>query len=134
MDLSVFELSLQHAGALKAVYRLPVCGTAVVIAGENQLRLAGTGDAVLSRTVHIAVSVAGDCDRLLPGTHNRRNPFDHDRRAENRAVQNGADCAVGAFPHLGKVVFLHALGVGVMVAHLTATPYFLFALAASTVT
>ena len=106
------ELRLQHAGALKAVYRLPVCGTAVVIAGENQLRLAGTGDAVLSRAVHIAVSVAGDCDRLLPGTHNRRNPFDHDRRAENRAVQNGADCAVGAFPHLGKVVFLHALGVG----------------------
>ena len=75
MDLSVFELRLQHAGALKAVYRLPVCGTAVVIAGENQFRLAGTGDAVLSRAVHIAVSVAGDCDRLLPGTHNGEIPL-----------------------------------------------------------
>ena len=41
---------------------------------------------------------------------------------------------LGLLPHLVQVIFLHALGVGVMVAHLTATPYFLLARAASMVT
>ena len=40
------------------------------------------------------------------------NAVDQNGRAEDRAVQRGADGAVRAFPHPVELVFLHALGVG----------------------
>ena len=104
------ELALQHAGAVKLVDGLAV--HRAVGRREHKLRLARAGHAVLRRAVDIAKGVAGDGDGGLPGAHDRPDAAHHDRRAENRAVQNGADGAVGALPHLGKVVFLHALGVG----------------------
>ena len=56
--------------------------------------------------------MAGDGDGLLPVLHHRRDPLDHDGSAEHGAVQNGADGAVGGFPHLREPILLHTLGVG----------------------
>ena len=134
MDLSVLNCACSTPGPSNL---FTVCQWAVrrrSVAGKHQLGLAGAGHAVLGRAVDVAKGVARDGDGFFPGAHHRRDTLDHDGRAEHRAVQNGADGAVGALPHLGKVVFLHALALGVMVAHLTATPYFLLALAASIVT
>ena len=61
--------------------------------------------------------------------------LDQDGRAEYRAVQNRTDGAVRALPHLLQVdTHPYGLALGVMVAHLTATPYFLVASAESIVT
>jgi hypothetical protein len=56
--------------------------------------------------------VAGHGNRLFPGTDIGLNPTRQDGGAEHRAVQDGADGAVGTRPHLFQVEFLHALGVG----------------------
>ena len=104
------ELALDHTGAVKIVDGLPEGGA--VGSGEEQFRLAGAGYAVLGGAVDITEGMAGDGDGLLPGAHHGGDALDHDGRTEHRAVQNGADGAVGALPHLGEVVLLHTLGVG----------------------
>ena len=103
-------LPLQDTGTLKVVDRGGLPGA--VVAGVDQLRPAGAGDAELGALVHVAVGVAGNGDGLCPVLDHRFDAVDHDRRAEHGAVQHGADGAVGALPHLVQVVFLHALGVG----------------------
>ena len=57
--------------------------------------------------------MTGDGDGLFPVLHHGVDAVDEDGGPEHGAVQNGADGAVGAFPHLGQLgIFLHALLVG----------------------
>ncbi|MPM76148.1 hypothetical protein SDC9_123144 [bioreactor metagenome] len=100
---------LQHAGALEVVNRL--AEARAVFAGKDQLGLALFRHAVFGAAVYVAIGVTGDCDGLFPVLDDGLDRVDQNRRAEHRSVQNGADGAVGALPHLGEVIFLHALGV-----------------------
>ena len=103
-------LPLEHAGTLKLIDRLaevPAVGP-----GKDQLGHAGARHPVFGGFIHIAVGMTGNGDRLLPGLHHRGNAPDHDGRAEDRTIQNGADGPVGGLPHLGKLVLLHPLLVG----------------------
>ena len=79
-----------------------------VLARVDELDLARARHADLDVFVHIAVCVTRDGDRLLPIAHDRADARNDDRRAEARAVENRANGAVGAFPHLFKPVFLDA--------------------------
>ena len=76
------------------------------------LPIAGTRDAELGALVHIAVGVTGNGDGLFPVFDHRLDAVDHNGCTEHSAVQHSADGAVGAFPHLMQLVFIHALGVG----------------------
>ena len=87
-------------------------GLPAVGGGDHQLRLAGAVHVQLGVFIDIAISMTGDGNGLFPGGDNGVNPLHHHRGAENRAVQQGADGAVGAFPHLLEMIFLHPLGVG----------------------
>ena len=80
--------------------------------GEHQLSLARPGHLDLRILVHIAVCMAGDGDRLGPVLHIGHDAVDQDGGAEYRAVQDGADGAVGALPHLLQVIFLHPGSIG----------------------
>ena len=63
--------------------------------------------------VHVAVGVTGDSDGLFPVLHHGLDGVDQDGGAEHSTVQNGADGAVGALPHLRQLgILLHALLVG----------------------
>ena len=73
--------------------------------------LPAAGNAHLGILVHVAVRMARDGDGLYPVAHARLDALDHDGGAEHRAVEHGADGAVGAFPHLLEIVLLHARGV-----------------------
>ena len=48
----------------------------------------------------------------LPAAYDGLDALDHDGGAEHGAVEQGADGAVGALPHLFEAVLLDALGVG----------------------
>ena len=78
---------------------------------EHQLRLARAGDADFRIAVDVAIGMTGDGNRLLPSADCRANAADENRRAEDRAVEHGANGAVGRLPHLVQVVLRHALGV-----------------------
>ena len=67
---------------------------------------------MIDRRVHVAVGVTGEHDGLGPGGHIGADALADDGRAEHGAVQNAADGAVGALPHLMQVVFAHSLHVG----------------------
>ena len=62
--------------------------------------------------IDVAVGVTGEHDGLLPAGDVGHDAFAQDGRAEDGAVQNAADGAVGALPHLFEVIFAHALHVG----------------------
>ena len=102
--------ALQDAGALEVKDGLT--DFLSVRSREHKLSLAGTGDHHLGILVDIAVGVTRDGDGLFPSADRGGNAFDQDRGAENGAVEDGADRAVGALPHLLEAVFFHALGVG----------------------
>ena len=102
-------LSLYNAGALEVVYRLTERSS--VFAGKYKLRLALFGYAVLRRLVYVSVSVTCDGYRLFPVLYDGLYAVDDYRRAEYRAVKNGAYRAVRALPHLFEVVLLYALSV-----------------------
>ena len=89
-----------------------LAGLGAVGGGVDELDLAGAGDAHLGVLVDVAVGVAGDGDGLFPAADDGLDALDHDGGAEDRAVEHGADGAVGALPHLLEVVLLDALGVG----------------------
>ena len=99
--------ALQYPGALKIVHRLPEAGA--VFAGKDQLRLPLLRHTVLGALIYVAIGVTGDGDGLFPVLHNGLDGIDHDGRAEHRSVQNGADGAVGALPHLMELILLHPL-------------------------
>ena len=101
--------ALQDARALKVVDGLSK-GIAV-LAGEDELRLALFGDAVLGALVQVAVRMTGNGDRLLPVLHDRLDAVDGDRGAEDGAVEDSTDGAVRALPHLMEMVLFHALCV-----------------------
>ena len=101
---------LQHTRACKVHNGQAHLGS--VRGGKAKLGLAGAGNAKLGILVHIAIGVAGDGDGLFPLAHAGGHALYHDGGAEHRTVQNGADGAVGALPHLLEVIFLHPLGVG----------------------
>ena len=101
---------LQNAGSLEIVDRL-AGGLVPSLVGEDQLRLAGTGDAVLDCLVNVAVGVACDGDRLFPAGDDRLDLGNQNRRAENCAVEHGADGRVRRFPELFEVIFLLPLQI-----------------------
>ncbi len=103
--------TLQDAGTFEIINGLTEALVAVLV-GEHQLCLAFGGDTVLGAFVDVTVGVTGDGDGLLPVANSRADGVDEDGRAEHGAVQYGADGAVGGLPHLGEVIFLHALLVG----------------------
>jgi hypothetical protein len=78
--------------------------------------------------------VAADDDRLGPARHQARHVLADDRLAEDHAAQDVADGAVGRLPHFLRLNSFTRASSGVMVAHLTPTPTFLIASAASMVT
>ena len=82
-----------------------------VFIGIKKLRLA-LADLHIHRLINIAVRMTGDDDGLFPRGDIGRYAVEQNGRAEHRAVQRGADRAVGTFPHLFQPVFFHALGVG----------------------
>ena len=101
--------ALGHTGPVVLVHELANLGA--VLAGVHQLHLAGAGHADLRVLVHVAVGVTGNGDGLDPVTHAGFDARRVDGSAEHRAVQHGADGAVGALPHLLQVVLVHAGGV-----------------------
>ena len=101
--------ALGDARAVELVDELARLGA--VGGGVDELHFAGTGNAQLRVLVHVAVGVAGDGDGLYPVVHARLDARHGDGRAEHRAVEQGADGAVGALPHLLQVVLVHARGV-----------------------
>lgn len=62
--------------------------------------------------VLVAETVAGDDNGLVPVTDNARNIFANDRLAENCAVKDVADGAIGAAPHLFEPEFFDARFIG----------------------
>ena len=102
--------ALHDARAVEFMHQLALLGT--VGRGIDQLDLAGAGNTHLGVLVHVAVRMAGQRDGSLPVAHARLDAAHHDRGAEHRAVEHGADGAVGALPHLLEAVFLHTSGVG----------------------
>ena len=56
--------------------------------------------------------MTGNGDGLLPGAHRGADGIDQNGGAEDRSVKDRTDGAVGALPHLGEVILLHALAVG----------------------
>ncbi len=79
---------------------------------QQQFSLAGAIHFHLGVAVDIAIGMTGDRDRLAPAGDKGLDAVNQDRSAENRTVENGADRAVRAFPHLLELVFFHALGIG----------------------
>ncbi len=102
--------ALEDARSGELMDQLPDLGP--VRPGEHQLSLARPGHLDLRILVHIAVCMAGDGDRLGPVLHIGHDAVDQDGGAEYRAVQDGADGAVGALPHLLQVIFLHPGSIG----------------------
>ena len=81
-------------------------------AAEGHGALAGLVGGKAHGFIDVAVGVAGDGDGLFPVAHDRLDGIEQDRRAKDRAVQDGADGAVRAFPHLGQLRVLgHPLGI-----------------------
>jgi len=79
---------------------------------EDDFQLSRAGNVHFKIVVNVAVGVAADRDRFLPGRHAWFDVVHQNRFAENRAVKQGADRAVGAFPGFLQVVFLHPVFVG----------------------
>ena len=69
-------------------------------AAEGHGALAGLGGVHVHALVHVAVGMTGDGDGLFPVLYDGMDGVDADGRAEHGAVQNGANRAVGALPHL----------------------------------
>src|ERR1700722_12785134 len=87
-------------------------GGAAVLGGKSHGQFAfslynGVGGAVL-----VAECVTADDDGGGPVGDQPGNVRHDDRLAENGAVEDIADRAVGAFPHLFQVEFLHAGFIG----------------------
>ena len=102
--------ALHHARLLEVVHQL--ARLSAVFGRVDELHLARTGNAHLGIAIHIAIGVTGKRDGLGPVAHAGLDALDHDRRAEDGAVEHGADGAVGALPHLLEAVLLHARGIG----------------------
>ena len=82
-------------------------------ASEGHGALAGLVRVEIHALIDVAVGVTGDGDGLFPVLHHGTDGVDEDGRAEHGAVQNGADGAVGALPHLRQLrILFHALLVG----------------------
>ena len=99
-----------NAGIGEAVDKL--AGLVAVLVGIDELHLAGLFDLHFRCTVHIAVGMAGQGNRLFPGFDQRLDAVDEDGRAEDRTVQNAADGPVRALIELLELILLHALGIG----------------------
>ena len=103
-------LPLEYTGSLEAedhgFFR------AAGIRLEDQAGSTGFRDPHFLVAVHIPVGMTGNRDGFLPVFHHRIDAFDHDRRAEHRAVQDRPDRAVGGFPHFAQVVLLDTLRIG----------------------
>ena len=93
-----------HAGALE-VEVAELDRAAAVGRGEGHGHLAGAGDLHLDRAVDVAIGMAADDDRLRPVRHQARHVAADDRLAEDRAVEDVADRAVRAAPHLLQAEF-----------------------------
>ena len=100
---------LEHAGALECVNHNLLVLAALAV--EDELRYARLVGTDLNALVNVAVSVTSDGDRLLPVLHCRMDARDSDRCAEYGAVEDRADSAVRALPHLVQLVLVHALVV-----------------------
>ena len=79
---------------------------------DHELCLSALAHLALHVAVDVAVSMPCHGDGACPTGNVRLDTLDENGRAEDRSVQDRPDRAVGAFPHTGKVIFLHALGVG----------------------
>jgi hypothetical protein len=75
---------------------------------ERDLQGAGALEPQLGRAVLVAEAVARDDDRLVPVRDEARHVAADDRLAEDRAVEDVADRAVRALPHLLQAEFLDA--------------------------
>ena len=100
----------QNAGSLELMDELP--GFFAVLTGDDQLGGAGAVHIQLAIFIDISIGMTSDGDGLFPGGDTGGNPFNHNRSAENRAVQQRADSAVGRQPHFRQVILLDALSVG----------------------
>jgi len=80
--------------------------------GEDDFELAGLGGDVIGGAVLVAKSVTADADWLLPAGHEEGNVLAHDWLAEDDAVEDVTDGAVGRLPHRLQLEFLDTLLVG----------------------
>ena len=78
---------------------------------DDEIRPLSLAEALLGVVIHVAVGVPCQHDGALPGRNVGADPLTEDGRAEHGAVEDAADGAVGAFPHLAEAVFLDALRV-----------------------
>src|SRR6185437_1410660 len=101
----------RDAGALEVVHLHDLRGAA---AGRliSQRHHAGAGNFCLGRAIYVPVGVATDDDRLGPVRHQAGDVAADDRLAEDRAVEDVADGAVRAAPHLLQLELLDARLVG----------------------
>src|SRR6185369_8092875 len=75
--------------------------------GEFNRKLARFLYGEIRRLILIAKRMTADDDRLIPTLHIARYITADNRLAENRAIQNIADSAVGRLPHLFEVELFH---------------------------
>ena len=104
-------LALDDARTLEVVHQDGLA-RAVVGGAIDQLDAARARNLQLDVAIHVAIGVATDHDRLLPRAHHRRHVLHDDGLAEDRAVEDRADRAVGARPRLLEVILLHPRRVG----------------------
>ena len=90
--------ALKDAGTLELMNQLPDLRT--VCPSEYQLGFSRTGNLDLRIFIDIAIGMTGDGDGLGPILHIGHDPLDQDGRPEHGSVQDGADSAIGALPHL----------------------------------
>ena len=103
-------LTLHDAGAGEFVHQGAHL-LAAVGRREDEFDATGAVDAHLGVLVDVAIGVTGERDGLLPAAHAGFDALDDDGGPKDGAVEQCADRAVGALPHLLETVFVHARGI-----------------------
>ncbi len=101
----------RHAGALEVMH-VQHLFRAAIGGGVAQRDLAGTGNAGFGGAVDVAIGMAADHDGLGPVRHKAGHVGTDDGFAEDRAIKDVADGAVGRTPHLLQAKFLHPCLIG----------------------
>ena len=105
------EGTLQHARAVKGIDGFPELFLSLCV-GEHQFGFSRAGNPVFRGPVQIPKGMAGNGDGFYPGAYKGTDTGGKNGGAEDSPVQNGTDGAVGTFPHLFQVIFLHSLCIG----------------------
>ncbi len=102
--------TLQHTRAVKMVNQLS--GFFSVGGSKYKLCLSALLHPYFRVFIYVAICMTRQCDRLFPVLYTGLDSLHHNRRSENRTVQNGANGSVGTFPHFFQIIFCHSRSIG----------------------